>query len=107
MAAALRELTEQGLADTATGEPASEDDRFRIASNTKAFTATVLLQLVGEDRLSLDDTVARWLPGVLTGHGYRRDQITDRQLLNHTSGVHDPATTREFFAPYLEEGDRG
>lgn len=39
--------------------------RFRIASNTKAFTSTVLLQLVGEGRLSLDDPVSRWLPGVV------------------------------------------
>ena len=47
--------------------------------------ATVVLQLVGEGRLSLSDTVERWLPGILP-YG---DQITVRQLLNHTSGVPD------------------
>lgn len=95
-----------GVADTATGREATAGDRFRIASSTKAFTATVLLQLAGEGRLSLDDSLAQWLPDVLTGNGYQPERITLRQLLNHTSGVHDPATTPEFFAPYLEEGDR-
>ncbi|WP_216212676.1 serine hydrolase domain-containing protein [Amycolatopsis aidingensis] len=96
-----------GTADTATGEPATVWHRFRIASNTKAFTATVLLQLVGEGKLSLVDTVHELLPGVLRGNGYRPGRITLRQLLNHTSGVYDPASTPEFFAPYLEHGDRG
>ncbi|MFD9892113.1 serine hydrolase domain-containing protein [Amycolatopsis sp. NPDC059027] len=79
-----------GVADTATGEPAMAWQRFRIASNTKAFVATVVLQLAGEQRLSLDDSVERWLPGVVRGPGYEPSRITVRQLLNHTSGVHDP-----------------
>ena len=58
-------------------------DRFRAGSITKPFVATVVLQLVGERRLSLSDTVERWLPGILP-YG---DQVTVRQLLNHTSGV--------------------
>lgn len=53
--------------------------RFRIASNTKAFTAAVVLQLVGEKRLSLGAPVARWLPR-LPG------DITVRRLLNRRSG---------------------
>lgn len=95
-----------GVSDVATGQPARTAHRFRIASNTKAFTAAVVLQLVGEGRLSLDDTVAELLPGVLDGHGYRPGRITVRALLRHTSGVHDPATTADFFAPYLRSGDR-
>ncbi|GAB3508420.1 serine hydrolase domain-containing protein [Amycolatopsis cihanbeyliensis] len=94
-----------GVADTATGEPATGWHRFRIARNTKAFTATVLLRLVGEGELSLVDTVAELLPGVLRGDGYRPELITPRRLLDHTSG-YDPADTPEFFAPYLERGDR-
>ncbi|MFD0820221.1 serine hydrolase domain-containing protein, partial [Micromonospora zhanjiangensis] len=96
-----------GVADLATGAPARPDDRFRIASNTKAFVATVLLQLVGEGRLSLDDSVQRWLPGVVRGNGNDGSRITVRQLLNHTSGIWDPTGERDFWAPWLDRDDRG
>ncbi|RMI40880.1 serine hydrolase domain-containing protein, partial [Streptomyces triticirhizae] len=69
--------------------PMPADGRFRVGSATKTFTATVVLQLVGEGRLSLDDTVERWLPGVVRGNGHDGDRITVRQLLRHTSGVPD------------------
>jgi D-alanyl-D-alanine carboxypeptidase len=59
------------------------DDRFRVGSVTKTFTATLVLQLVAEGELRLDDTVERWLPGLLPDG----DRITIRQLLNHTSGL--------------------
>ncbi|WPB88782.1 serine hydrolase domain-containing protein [Streptomyces malaysiensis] len=98
--------TAAGVADKATGERARPEQRFRIASNTKAFVAAVLLQLEGEGRLSLDDSVEKWLPGVVQGNGNDGEAITIRQLLNHTSGIHDPTTEASFFAPYLEDGDR-
>ncbi|MFE4971548.1 serine hydrolase domain-containing protein [Kitasatospora sp. NPDC056651] len=78
-----------GVADLATGQPVSPDGHFRIASVTKAFVATVVLQLVGERRLSLDDPVERWLPGVVSGNGNDGRAITVRHLLQHTSGLHD------------------
>jgi D-alanyl-D-alanine carboxypeptidase len=78
-----------GVADRATGRPVPPDGRFRIASTRKAFEAAVVLQLVGEHRLSLDDTVERWLPGVVRGNGYDGRRITVRQLLQNSSGIHD------------------
>ncbi|MEU4115222.1 serine hydrolase domain-containing protein [Kitasatospora sp. NPDC028055] len=78
-----------GVADLTTGQPVPTYGHFRIASVTKAFVATVVLQLVGEHRLSLDDTVERWLPGVVSGNGNDGGAITVRQLLQHTSGLHD------------------
>ncbi len=54
---------------------------------TKTFTATTVLQLVGENRLQLDDPIEKWLPGLVQGNGYDGNQITIRQLLNHTSGI--------------------
>ena len=78
-----------GVADTATGAPAETYDTFRIGSSTKTFVATVILQLVGEGRLSLDDTVAHWLPGVVSGNGNDGGKITIRELLQHTSGLYD------------------
>ncbi len=95
-----------GVASLETGEPATPAHRFRIASNTKAFTSTVLLQLVGEGRLSLDDPVSRWLPGVITGNGNDGTRITVRQLLNHTAGLYDPTTEEPFWKPYFD-GDMG
>jgi D-alanyl-D-alanine carboxypeptidase len=64
---------------------AKPTDRFRAGSITKSFVSTVALQLVGEGRLSLSDTVERWLPGILP-YG---DHVTVRQLLQLTSGVPD------------------
>jgi D-alanyl-D-alanine carboxypeptidase len=90
-----------GVADLATGRPVPPNGYFRIASTAKTFTATVVLQLVGEGRLSLDDTVERWLPDVVQGHGDDVGGITVRQLLQHTHGIHDDfpgyATAAEFY----------
>ncbi len=76
-----------GVSDRRTGRTAHPDDKFRIASTTKTFVSTVVLQLVGEGRLSLDDTVEDLLPGVVSGNGNDGSRITVRQLLNHTSGL--------------------
>jgi len=78
-----------GVGDLAGRVPADPAAQFRIGSNTKAFTATVLLQLESEQRLSLDDTVAKWLPGAVNANGYDGTKITIRQLLNHTSSLPD------------------
>ena len=63
--------------------PMRPDARLRVGSITKTFVSTVTLQLVGEGRLSLDDTVERWQPGLIPNGAH----ITVRQLLNHTSGI--------------------
>ncbi|MBU6531715.1 serine hydrolase domain-containing protein [Streptomyces mayonensis] len=78
-----------GVADVRSNRPVHPDSRFRIGSATKMFTATVLLQLVGEGRVDLDAPVERHLPGVVRGHGNDGRRITVRQLLQHTSGLPD------------------
>jgi D-alanyl-D-alanine carboxypeptidase len=60
-------------------------DRFRVASITKSFVATVVLELAAEGKVSLDDTVEHWLPGLVPND----EAITLRELLNHTSGLFD------------------
>jgi D-alanyl-D-alanine carboxypeptidase len=72
-------------ADLKTQEPISAGDRFRVGSITKSYVAAVVLQLAAERRLRLDDSVQRWLPGLVPGGA----AITVRQLMNHTSGVAD------------------
>ncbi|MGH0594490.1 serine hydrolase domain-containing protein [Bacillus pretiosus] len=76
-----------GVADLYNKKPMKSDYRFRIGSVTKTFTATTVLQLVGENRVQLDDPIEKWLPGLIQGNGYDGNQITIRQLLNHTSGI--------------------
>ncbi|MFD9545273.1 serine hydrolase domain-containing protein [Streptomyces sp. NPDC060022] len=78
-----------GTAGTGTRRPMPRNGRFRIGSATKTFTAAVVLQLVGEGRMSLEDTVEQWLPGVVRGNGNDGSRITVRQLLQHTSGIRD------------------
>ncbi|KFN02209.1 serine hydrolase domain-containing protein [Bacillus clarus] len=84
-----------GIADLRTKKPMKTNFRFRIGSVTKTFTATVVLQLAGENRLNLDDSIEKWLPGVIQGNGYDAKQITIRQILNHTSGIAEYSRSKE------------
>src|SRR6266550_1911849 len=81
-----------GYGDLARRTPMRATDRFRIGSETKTFVAAVVLQLVGERKLSLADTLERWLPGLVSGG----ETITVHQLLNHTSGTFDYAEDKVF-----------
>jgi D-alanyl-D-alanine carboxypeptidase len=80
-----RTVVAAGEADIHSHTRALPAHRFWVGSVTKSFIATVVMQLVAERRLRLDDTVARLLPGRLR-EGRR---IRLRQLLNHTSGIHE------------------
>ena len=71
-----------GAAELGGAAKPSTDGHVRIGSNTKTFTATVVLRLVAEGRLGLDSPAADYLPGFgLDG------RITVRMLLRHTSGL--------------------
>jgi D-alanyl-D-alanine carboxypeptidase len=91
-----------GLGNVDEQTPMRPGDRFRIASHTKTYVATVVLQLVSEGKLRLEDTVEQWLPGLVPNG----DEITIRQLLNHTSGLFDYENDPRVFEPYLN-GDLG
>ena len=93
--------TTAGVGNLRTGKPRSADDRYRIGSITKAFVSTVLLQLEAEGRLSLDDTVEKWLPGTVHGNGNDGAHITVRQLLNHTSGIYNYTEDDDFGRAYF------
>lgn len=66
------------------GLPAQANLPYQVASNSKQFTAMALLLLEDEGKLSLDDKVSKYLPGISGG-----DRIALRQLLSHTSGLQD------------------
>lgn len=85
-----------GTAVYGTVTPVDPAARYRQGSVTKTFVATVILQLVGEGRMSLDDKVDRWLPGLITGNGNDGTKITVRQVLQHTSGLFDYGSDNGF-----------
>src|SRR4026209_409066 len=73
-----------GMANMEWAIPNQPDTKFRIGSVTKQFTATLILQLVEEGKLTLDTTLAKALPY------YRQDtgaRVTIHQLPAHTSGI--------------------
>jgi D-alanyl-D-alanine carboxypeptidase len=80
-----------GYAEATKKTPIRVGDRFRIGSLTKSFVSAVVLQLAAEGRLSLDDSVDQWLPGLVPNG----QAITIRQLLNMKAGLYDyPEDTR-------------
>jgi len=81
-----------GLADRETGEEIRATDLMRIGSVTKAFTATLVLQLVDEGKLGLDDPLADFFPWVENSRN-----VTVRMLLNHTSGIVDDYASPAFW----------
>lgn len=74
-----------GVVERAFGVPAALDTRYRIASITKLFTATLVLQLADEGRIDVNAPVSKYLPRFPAGGG-----IPVRTLLNHTSGLPNP-----------------
>ncbi len=87
-----------GVGDLATKSPVPVNGQVRVASNTKTFVATVVLQLVAEGKVVLDEPVEKYLPGIVRGEGIDGNAITVRQLLQHTSGLAD---YDEIVADYL------
>lgn len=72
---------------------------MRIGSNTKMFTAVIVLQLVSEGKIGLDAPVETYLPGLARGEGIDGRHITVRQLLQHISGLPN-------YVPYLGDDVR-
>ena len=89
--------TAQGHADLRTAEPMMLDGHIRIASVSKTFVATVLLQLVAEGKASLEDTLEQYIPGVPNG-----ERITLRHLLGMTGGIFNYVNDAEFEPAYTK-----
>lgn len=69
--------------------------RYKIGSNSKQITATAILMLTREGKISLDDHVSRFFPDLT-----RAREVTIRQLLSHTSGYEDYYAL-DYVAPYM------
>jgi CubicO group peptidase (beta-lactamase class C family) len=80
-----------GLANREWNIPNTVNTKFQIASNTKQFTAACILQLEEQGKLSLNDTLGKYIPGFEYG-----DTVTLHMLLTHSSGVQDYFHLKEF-----------
>jgi D-alanyl-D-alanine carboxypeptidase len=86
-----------GIGDLQSAAPIAIDDHFRIASVSKTFVATAVLQLIDEGNLRFDDTLEPFVPGIANG-----DQITIRQLLGMTAGIFNFINDPDFERAYTE-----
>ena len=77
-------IASRGVADLKTKAPMTADLQAPIGSITKSFAVTIALQLVGENKLRLEDTIERWYPQIPEASA-----ITIKMLLNHSSGFAD------------------
>jgi D-alanyl-D-alanine carboxypeptidase len=80
-----------GTGTVGENKPLSIDDSFRIGSNTKTMTSTVILQLVQEGKLKLDDPISKYISGVPNG-----DNITIANLSEMRSGLYSYTTDPAF-----------
>ena len=80
-----------GTSEIGTNKPWSLDDHFRIGSNTKTMTGTVIMQLAQEGKLALTDPVAKYIPGVPNG-----DKITIANLAEMRSGLYSYTSDTTF-----------
>ena len=76
-----------GVRDSEDALPVTNQTRFAIASNTKAFTATALAILVDEGKISWDDKVQTYLPYFELYDPWVSQQVQIRDLLSHRSGL--------------------
>lgn len=86
-----------GLADLEKKTPITPETKFRIGSVSKQFTAVALLRLAEQEKLSLDDTLAKYFPDFPSADG-----VTLRQLLTHTSGLRSYTDKPEFMSRVKE-----
>lgn len=77
-----------GVRNRSSGAPADTDTRFEIGSDTKQFTAAAILQLKEQQKLSLDDRLAKYVP-----HFPHANELTLRELLDQTTGLFDYVET--------------
>ena len=78
-----------GVKNIETGEPIAKDDIFRIASISKSFCATAVMQLVEQGKLSLDQDVSELVGFEVRNPNFPDKVITVKMLLSHTASMSD------------------
>lgn len=87
-----------GVASPETGQPVTEATLFEIGSVTKAFTATLLANLIQTGEVALSDSVRTYLPSTVSGPSRNGIEITLEHLVTHTSAL-------PYFPPNLTNAD--
>jgi CubicO group peptidase (beta-lactamase class C family) len=80
-----------GINNIENPQPVTTDGIFKIASISKSFCATAIMQLVEAKKLGLDDDVSKWLPFPVRNPNFPDKVITIKMLLAHTSSINDSA----------------
>ncbi len=93
-----------GESSADSGEQLNSDSLFRIASITKLFTATLVLQLVDENALQLSDILADRLPLDVVADIPHADSITIEMLLDHSSGIRSFSDIDSFWKEAYRNG---
>ena len=83
--------------DSSPALPATPAMRYSIGSISKQFTATAILLLQEQGKVSIDDPVGKYIPGLTRGN-----EVTIRQILSHTSGYQDYWPEDYVMTPLIE-----
>ncbi|MCU7617062.1 beta-lactamase family protein [Chryseobacterium sp. PBS4-4] len=92
-----------GFKDAEAFKKNTNDSQYKIFSATKMFTATVILKMAEEKKISLDDKLSKYYPDFPKG-----DSITIKNMLSHTSGISETEDTEntkneETFVKYISQ----
>ncbi|MBV6622956.1 MAG: serine hydrolase [Rivularia sp. (in: Bacteria)] len=85
-----------GVSNLETEKSMNPDDLFKIGSVSKTFTGATIFKLVEAQKLSLQDTLDKWLPDSTIANISNAKEITVEQLLNHTSGIFSYTSNPQF-----------
>ncbi|MBR6472805.1 MAG: beta-lactamase family protein [Firmicutes bacterium] len=90
-----------GFCDPESTKPITEDTIFQLASVSKQFTATAVMLIIRQGLLSPEDKITKFFPELVM-----YEDVTVRQLLNHTSGIPDYFDDDDWFIKIWEEENR-
>jgi D-alanyl-D-alanine carboxypeptidase len=81
--------------------PVRQNTLFQMGSTSKSFTAALILELEAAGKLSIDDTIGKWLP-----HYSKWKDVSIRRLLNMTSGIPNYSETRDISRIWVSQPTR-
>jgi D-alanyl-D-alanine carboxypeptidase len=90
-----------GASDIATVKKSDDQTKYRIGSITKTFTTVIVMKAVDEGKLSLDETIDKYYPGIPNAR-----KITIRHLLSHRSGIHNFTSDSAYQTWFTREHSR-